>query len=286
MWRTAAWVGLQTAVRAGCPGRPRVKRARPARLAAAKGFPRVTARVAACLATVIHRCAAGNDGKCGYECNIGSDCQVLGACCVDHQCSTGSSCNPLGSGGSGSGGGGGGGSTGSCKKRCTANVGCDDGLYCNGQEQCYAGCCAPALDTPCASHSACIVDSCDEASKKCSSQVVAAEDVDGDGHLAFGCTGGDDCNDADPTVYTGHAEVFDGKDNDCNGYIDDWTSSPKGSTSGSLLVNGVPVQFAVPIAGVQGAWLAGNWASGASTCRPSHSTRLGAPEPWSHSAPG
>ena len=197
------------------------------------------------------KCGIG--GKCVYECNVGSDCDALGACCLAHQCTTGSSCDAVSSGGAGGGSGGGGGGT--CKP-CTANAACDDGLYCNGQEQCYAGCCAPALDTPCDSHSACIVDSCDEKTKKCSSKVVAAEDVDGDGHLAFGCAGGDDCNDADPTIYTGHPESFDGKDNDCNGFIDDWTSEPKGQTSGALMVNTSAAISGVPIGGAAGGWLA------------------------------
>jgi hypothetical protein len=203
------------------------------------------------------QCGVG--GKCVYECNVGSDCNALGACCLAHQCTTGSSCDAVSNGGAG--GGNGAPDAGTCKP-CTSNASCDDGLYCNGQEQCYAGCCAPALDTPCDSHSACIVDTCTEKTKKCSSKVVAAEDVDGDGHLAFGCTGGDDCNDADPTVYTGHAEAFDGKDNDCNGLIDDWTAEPKGPTSGALIVNSNPALYGVPLGGAPGNWLVANIATG------------------------
>jgi Putative metal-binding motif len=195
----------------------------------------------------------GNSGKCVYQCNAGADCDVAGACCVAHQCTTGSACDAMTSGG------GAGGSSsadaGACQP-CVSNSTCDDGLYCNGQEQCTLGCCAPALDTPCDSHSACILDSCEEKTKKCSSKVVAAEDGDGDGHLALGCAGGDDCNDADPTVYTGHVETFDGKDNDCNGYIDDWTSEPKGPTSGALATNSTIAYFGVPMGGAPGTWLA------------------------------
>ncbi len=219
------------------------------------------------------QCGVG--GKCVYECNVGSDCDALGACCLDHQCTTGSSCDAVSNGAAGAGNNGP--DAGTCKP-CTSNAACDDGLYCNGQEQCYAGCCAPALDTPCDSHSACILDSCDEKSEKCSSKVVAAEDVDGDGHLAFGCTGGDDCNDADPTVYTGHAEAFDGKDNDCNGFIDDWTSEPKGATSGALLVNTAPAVYGVPLGGASGNWLVANLVTGP-TGKLRHSTRHGAAAP-------
>ncbi len=59
-------------------------------------------------------------------------------------------------------------------------------------------------------------------------QVDAQPDVcadnDQDGHAAVAC-GGDDCNDADPSVHPGALEVCDGKDNDCNGKTDDVTAA-------------------------------------------------------------
>lgn len=45
-------------------------------------------------------------------------------------------------------------------------------------------------------------------------------DHDGDGHASIS-TGGDDCNDQDPTAYPGNTEVCDGVDNDCNAQVDD-----------------------------------------------------------------
>lgn len=45
-------------------------------------------------------------------------------------------------------------------------------------------------------------------------------DYDGDGHDSQS-SGGDDCDDSDPSIYPGAGEVCDGKDNDCNGYIDE-----------------------------------------------------------------
>jgi len=51
-------------------------------------------------------------------------------------------------------------------------------------------------------------------------------DVDGDGYGApgsGGCPGGSstDCNDADTTVFPGHPELCDNRDNDCNGLVDE-----------------------------------------------------------------
>ena len=49
-------------------------------------------------------------------------------------------------------------------------------------------------------------------------------DADGDAHVALRC-GGDDCADGDELAYPGLAESCDGADNDCNGVVDDLTSS-------------------------------------------------------------
>jgi hypothetical protein len=48
----------------------------------------------------------------------------------------------------------------------------------------------------------------------------AGTDSDGDGYVAS-ASGGDDCDDSDPTVYPGATEVSDGKDNDCDGAVDE-----------------------------------------------------------------
>ena len=51
-------------------------------------------------------------------------------------------------------------------------------------------------------------------------------DADGDGHDIDTHSGGDDCNDADTTVYLGATELADEQDNDCDEYIDeDFVSS-------------------------------------------------------------
>ena len=71
-------------------------------------------------------------------------------------------------------------------------------------------------------------------------------DADADGY----CKGSNDCDDNDPTVYNGAAEICDGKDNDCNGFIDDgapetpniWTSNNGGNwhTATNWSLNTIP----------------------------------------------
>lgn len=84
---------------------------------------------------------------------------------------------------------------------CSADMACDDGLFCNGVETCADGTCAPG-DAPCAG-------ACDEAADRCSD----CADVDGDGHADAAC-GGDDCDDTDLNRYPGNEEVCDADDVD------------------------------------------------------------------------
>jgi hypothetical protein len=65
---------------------------------------------------------------------------------------------------------------------------------------------------------------CDPTTATCTYQTL---DKDGDGHAPVVC-GGDDCNDNDASQFSGHAEACDGKDNNCNGSVDD------GATCGGL----------------------------------------------------
>jgi hypothetical protein len=51
---------------------------------------------------------------------------------------------------------------------------------------------------------------------------VPSSDCDGDGQTAAG----GDCDDTDPDVFTGHPEICDCKDNDCNGAVDDGITCP------------------------------------------------------------
>ena len=91
-------------------------------------------------------------------------------------------------------------------------------------------------------------------------------DADGDGHGAAGkatMTGcapmkgfgvcDSDCNDADVAIYPGHAEVCDGKDNNCDGFVDELlpiaTYCPDADGDGHGVVGGAPVMGCIKPAG-------------------------------------
>src|SRR5439155_1239751 len=68
----------------------------------------------------------------------------------------------------------------------------------------------------------CMPWQCDAASHRC---VRRLRDDDRDGDPAGGCGGGD-CDDHDPAVSSLHAEVCDGKDNDCDQLVDEDVVGP------------------------------------------------------------
>ncbi len=111
-------------------------------------------------------------------------------------------------------------------KSCSLHADCDDGVYCNGLELCLSGHCR-STDGPCDSHSGCTKDTCTESTKSCTHTTLGPTDADGDGHLDKIC-GGDDCDDKDATTYLGAVERCDGRDNNCNGAIDDFAVAPRG----------------------------------------------------------
>jgi hypothetical protein len=78
------------------------------------------------------------------------------------------------------------------------------------------------------------VDTCDGQANDCDTGTVTADEVDNDGDGRVECTfgagewfgdplvvAGLDCNDEDPSIYTGAGEICDGLDNDCDGVLPD-----------------------------------------------------------------
>lgn len=97
---------------------------------------------------------------------------------------------------------------------------CDDGVYCNGIEQCdpREGC-VPGSRTTCNDGNVCTIDRCNETTRSCEHE---ARDLDDDGDVDFFCEGGNDCDDRDPTRSSIQPEICDdGVDQDCDGLDDD-----------------------------------------------------------------
>lgn len=110
--------------------------------------------------------------------------------------------------------------TGGVAAPCGNDDDCDDGVFCNGFEQCVAGFCSPGLSS-CDDGIACTVDSCNVERDTC---VYRAPDMDGDGFGDANCLDrrgiptGDDCDDANAQRFPGNLEVCDaaGLDEDCD----------------------------------------------------------------------
>ena len=105
--------------------------------------------------------------------------------------------------------------------QCTADLDCEDGLFCNGAETCFRGLCIIGAPVECSDGIACTVDYCDELADAC---VSSARDNDGDGVGDISCTDGagaplgEDCDDADPNRFPGAVEICDAMnvDEDCD----------------------------------------------------------------------
>jgi Putative metal-binding motif len=107
---------------------------------------------------------------------------------------------------------------------------CDDGIYCDGREQCVPGHgCEPGPVVTCSEGNACSIAQCVEATRSC---VYTPRDVDQDGDPDGHCPGGHDCDDLDPNVSSLHVEVCgNGVDDNCNGQIDESPCvAPQGET--------------------------------------------------------
>jgi hypothetical protein len=135
---------------------------------------------------------------------------------------------------------------------------CDDGVYCDGEEQCVVGHgCEPGPVVGCSNGSACNIASCVEATKSCA---YAPRDLDGDGDPDIHCAGGHDCNDLDPNVSSLHAEVCgNGIDDNCNGLVDETPCvTPTGDSCATA--------FAAPGAGTYALSTVGNGLSFGTSC--------------------
>jgi hypothetical protein len=97
---------------------------------------------------------------------------------------------------------------------------CEDGVYCNGVEECLPGVgCRPGLPITCSDGTPCTIDACIEATRTCTH---APRDADGDGDPDGNCTGGHDCNEADPLVSSLASEICGNSvDDDCDGTEDE-----------------------------------------------------------------
>jgi len=103
---------------------------------------------------------------------------------------------------------------------CSLDVDCDDGVFCNGMERCEAADVGAERCVPGAAP--CTVDECAEAVEACLPPCV---DGDGDGARVAGCSDavgpGTDCNDLDPSVAPGLADICNRVDDDCDSVLDE-----------------------------------------------------------------
>jgi hypothetical protein len=109
---------------------------------------------------------------------------------------------------------------------CETPADCEVGAFCIGEWSCAPefGCQFVSL-RDCDDGDECTIDVCDEDARAC---VSAPRDADGDGHGDMAC-GGDDCDDADPSVGPSTAELCDGADQDCDGAVDETFECPLGA---------------------------------------------------------
>ncbi len=155
---------------------------------------------------------AGMQGNAGFKLDIDAGVEVdptLGGPCEDDgQCDDRVDCT---------------------QDRCDLDLGrcrftpddgqCDDPVYCDGAQRCdqRAGC-VQGEPVACSDNSTCTIDVCVEETHSCRHD---PRDADGDGDPTRNC-GGQDCNDADPSVSSQATEICgNGRDDNCDGAVDE-----------------------------------------------------------------
>ena len=192
-------------------------------------------------------CMGSEDCDDGDACNGVEMCETFGACVAGEPASDGTTCErvdgsagvcgggrcvPVGCGNSmvetgeecddGMNGNDLDGCRDDCTFTCSEDADCDNGDPCDGSEACDADShlCSDGPPLECTDGDTCTMDLC--------TPMVGCEfpliDADGDGHAPDSLPCGDDCDDTRSDVYTGASDICgDGRDNDCNGTIDDGT---------------------------------------------------------------
>ena len=164
-----------------------------------------------------HKCLTGIPAKDGTPCTLatgkggacrGGTCSPVG--CGDKTVGAGEECddgNLVDSDGCDA----------NCTFSCKSDAECDDLDSCTGVETCNTAkhTCTSGAALDCDDKKPCTADSCDS-QQGC---VHAPIDLDGDAHSCD-----QDCNDNDATIYVGAPEGKDGKDNDCDGQVDETTT--------------------------------------------------------------
>ncbi len=124
---------------------------------------------------------------------------------------------------------------------CETAADCDNGLACDGIEQCVSHVCAAGSPVDCSGDnpdSLHCTATCIEPGGACD---VQANDLDGDKHFDPDCpvtaSPQDDCDDSEATVYPGADEICDGLDNDCDGQGDFTDGQVLSGTSDNFVVS-------------------------------------------------